>query len=130
MTRLFLILTGLLWLGYGIYCLIMPQALAASVGVIATSATGVVELRAMYGGRQSAIGALALLAGVAAAWRKEGLVALLFAYAGVALARLMSAAIMGEFSSYVVSALAFEATSALITLALLRRDLRSIPAAV
>jgi hypothetical protein len=124
MTRAFLLLQGVMWLGYGIYCLLTPQALAGLAGITATSATAIVELRAMYGGLQSAIGVLALLAGSAASWRREGLVALLFVYSGLALARLASAAATGEFSSYVIGALAFEAPSALITWALLRRESR------
>ena len=40
-------------------------------GVAATNATGTVELRAMYGGLQTAIGALALLAGLSPAWPQE-----------------------------------------------------------
>ena len=121
MTRLFLIATGVLWLAYGIYLVIAPQDLAGIAGVTATSATGVVELRAMYGGLQAAVGLLALWAGVAASWHVRGLTALLFIYAGLAVTRLVSAALAHEFSSYVIGALAFEVPSALIAWALLRR---------
>lgn len=128
MTRIFLILTGLLWVGYGAYCLITPQALAEMAGVTATTATGTVELRAMYGGLQSAIGVLALGAGLSAAWRKQGLLALLFVYAGLGSARLASAAVTGEFSNYVIVAVAFELGSALIVWLLLRYEGRRSPA--
>lgn len=122
MTKAFLIITGVLWFGYGIYLVFAPQALADIAGVAATSATGTVELRSMYGGLQAAVGALALWAGLSDAWRTHGLAALLFLYSGMGLVRLASAAMSGEFSSYVIGALVFELPSALIALALLRRE--------
>lgn len=125
MTKAFLIITGVLWLGYGIYLLIAPQALAGIAGVTASSATGMVELRAMYGGLQAAVGVLALLAGVSATWRRQGLAALLFVYAGLGLTRLASAAVTHEFSSYVMGALVFELPSALIAWTLLRKESRT-----
>ncbi|MET0985549.1 MAG: DUF4345 domain-containing protein [Steroidobacteraceae bacterium] len=124
MTKAFLIITGVLWLGYGIYLLIAPQELAGIAGVTATSTTGTVELRAMYGGLQAAVGVLALWAGVSAAWRTQGLTALLFLYGGMGLARLASAAVTQEFSTYVIGALCFELPSAWIAWALLRREVR------
>ena len=124
MTKAFLIITGVLWLGYGVYLLIAPQELAGIAGVAATSTTGTVELRAMYGGLQAAVGVLALWAGVSAAWRTQGLTALLFLYGGMGLVRLASAAVTHEFSTYVIGALCFELPSALIAWALLRREVR------
>ena len=55
-TRIFLLLSALLWLPYGIYCWLHPSALAEAAGVAFQSPTGSTELRAMYGGLQAALG--------------------------------------------------------------------------
>ncbi len=49
-TRIFPLLSALLWLPYGVYCFIHPSALAAIAGVGFQTPTGSTELRAMYGG--------------------------------------------------------------------------------
>jgi hypothetical protein len=51
--RIFFALTALVWLPYGIFCFFQPGYLAQAAGVTATSATGTIELRAMYGGLQA-----------------------------------------------------------------------------
>ena len=56
MTRLFLAANALLWLPYGLYCFLVPEFLAEAAAVSATTSTGTVELRAMYGGLQAGIG--------------------------------------------------------------------------
>ena len=48
--RIFLALSALIWLPYGVFCLIQPQFLAGAAGVAFTSPTGSTEIRAMYGG--------------------------------------------------------------------------------
>ena len=52
-TRIFLLLSALLWLPYGIYCWLHPSYLAEAAGVVFQGST---ELRAMYGGLQAALG--------------------------------------------------------------------------
>ena len=47
--RIFLALSALVWLLYGLYCLLVPGSLAEAAGVAATTPTGTTELRAMYG---------------------------------------------------------------------------------
>ena len=58
-TRIFLRLSALLWVLYGLYCFVEPSQLAEAAGVAASTTTGTIELRAMYGGLQVAIGLLA-----------------------------------------------------------------------
>lgn len=93
MARIFLILTGVLFMGFGVYYMITPQVLAEMAGVTATNATGIVELRAMYGGLQIAVGVLSLLAAFSAVWQRVGLLAVLIVYAGLGLVRLASAVV-------------------------------------
>ena len=110
-TRIFLALSALLWLPYGLYCFAAPASLAAGAGVAFQSPTGSTELRAMYGGLQAAIGLLATLGALRAAWRRPALVALGFLTAGLCAARLAGLALDGGFSSYTGMALGVESVS-------------------
>lgn len=119
--RLFLGISALVWLPYGLFCLVQPSFLEAAAGVVATSATGTVELRAMYGGLQAGIGALCVAGCAARAWRGHALVALAFLTAGLGLARLAGVAAGGGLSAYTAAALVLELASAGLALALYRR---------
>jgi hypothetical protein len=119
--RIFLALSALLWLPYGLYCLWVPESLAANAGVQATSPTGTTELRAMYGGLQSAVGLLALGGALRGAWTRTALVAIGTLTAGLGTARLLGVLIDGGFSSYTGFGLGFEWFSALASRWLLRR---------
>jgi hypothetical protein len=119
-TRIFLALSTLLWLPYGLYCLLRPASLAAAAGVAFQSATGSTELRAMYGGLEAALGVLAALALRRSSLVRPALVAIGFLTAGLAAGRLVGVALDGGFSSYTAMALGLEAASALIASGLLR----------
>jgi hypothetical protein len=120
-TRIFLGACALLWLPYGLACLANPGSLAESAGVAATSATGTVELRAMYGGLQAAVGALALAGALRPALAPHALLALGALAGGLALARTASALIAGSLESYTLGALALEWTMLVAALGLWRR---------
>jgi hypothetical protein len=119
--RIVLAASALMWLPYGLYCFARPGALAEIAGVAAQSATGGIELQAMYGGLQAGIGALALAALFRPGLRRPALVALAFLCSGLASARLAGALGHGELSSYTVTGLCFELLSAGFAVALLRR---------
>ncbi|HEU4429145.1 MAG TPA: DUF4345 family protein [Myxococcota bacterium] len=119
--RIFLGLCALLWLPYGLYCLANPGSLAGAAGVEATSVTGGIELRAMYGGLQAAIGALALAGALRTSLAPHALLALGSVAAGLGVTRIASAASAGEFSSYTVMALGLEWTMLVFAFALFRR---------
>ena len=110
--RVFLALSTLLWLPYGVWCFFSPDFLAGSAGVSFLSPTGSTELRAMYGGLQTAIGALALAGSLRAPLRRPALVSLGFLASGLALARLGGVALDGGISSYTALGLCFEITTA------------------
>ncbi len=120
-TRIFLSLSALLWLPYGIYCLLHPAYLAEAAGVVFLSPTGSTELRAMYGGLQAALGVLALLGALRPAWVRSALVAIAFATAGLGSARLFGTLLDGGLSSYTAMGLGFEFVSAGFAIALLQR---------
>jgi Domain of unknown function (DUF4345) len=119
--RIFLALCAVLWLPYGLMCLVNPGSLAEAAGVVATSATGTVELRAMYGGLQAAVGALALAGALRPDLAPHALLALGSLSAGLGITRLASAVLAGSFESYTLGALTLEWTMLIAVLALWRR---------
>jgi len=121
--RIFLALSALLWLPYGLYCFAHPGYLQATAGVASVSPTGTTELRAMYGGLQAAVGALALAGCLRGAVTRTALSALAVLTAGLGSARLLGVAFDGGFTpSYTGAGLAFEWTSAVLSTWLLRRS--------
>jgi hypothetical protein len=119
--RIFLALSGLVWLPYGIFCFFQPGYLEQAAGIVATTATGTIELRAMYGGLQAGFGAFALVAALRAAFVRPALIAACFLFAGLATARLLGSIAVGELSPYTAFALCFEWGSLAIAAWLLRR---------
>lgn len=119
--RIFLAAMAIVWLPYGLYCFVDPDALRALAGVTATTPTALTELRAMYGGLQSAIGALSLAATVRTRLERPALVMLASLLPGLASARLLGLVLDGSWSSYTAMGLTFEISGSLIAIALLRR---------
>ena len=109
--RLFLGFQAIIFIPYGLYCLVQPGMLSDSAGLTATSVTGVIELQAMYGGLQTAVGVLCALAAVVERYRSGALMALLFIFAGLAVPRVSLALMNGEFSGYTTFAMIFESVS-------------------
>lgn len=108
--RIVLGLAALIWLPYGIYCFFVPEVLAGSgsAGVVAATPTGTTELRAMYGGLQAAIGALAVAALMRPRLASGVLLTLVFIMGGLAASRLLGLLMDGGFSAYTGGGLAFE----------------------
>jgi hypothetical protein len=111
--KLFLGLQAIIFIPYGLYCLVDPELLIDGAGVMATSGTGTIELQAMYGGLQTAVGVLCALAIFRDSLRPVALTALLFIFAGLATVRVSLGLTQGDFSSYNVFAMAFESSSLL-----------------
>ena len=109
---LFLGLSAFLWLPYGLLCFVRPDYLAQMAGVTATTVTATVELRAMYGGLQTAVGLLAGLAVRRPGLQRPALIALGFLTAGLGVSRLLGTVAAGELSSYTAFALVIEFGSA------------------
>jgi hypothetical protein len=122
MARAYLIIAGLMWVVYGIYLLAMPQVLASTAGVAATTLTGLIELRAMYGGLEMAVGIFAIAAAVLPGMLRGGLLGMGLACAGLGLTRLLSATVAAEFSTYTRQGLALELTLTVLALWLFLRQ--------
>lgn len=118
---IFLILEGLGWLLYGLYCFADPSALSASAGVTYVSPTGSTELRAMYGGLQAAVGLLALGGVLRTDLRRSALLTIAFLTGGLFTARFLGLLIDGGVSGYTLAGLLFESASAALAVWLLRR---------
>ena len=118
--RIFLALSGLVWFPYGVYLFFQPDYLADAAGIASNTATGNIELRAMYGGLQAGIGALAFAGALRPAWMRPVLFAGCFLFGGLALSRSLAAITVGEVSPYTVFGLCFEWTSTALALWLLR----------
>src|SRR5262245_17798857 len=125
--RIFFALTAIVWLPYGIYCFFHPGYLAEAAGVAASTATGTVELRAMYGGLQAGVGAPAPAAALRPRLVASALLSSSFLFAGLATTRLVAAISAGDLSSYTVFALGLEWGSTALAVGLLRAQ--SAPAA-
>ncbi len=59
--RYFLLLNAILCLPYGLLCAAYPQVLQFFTGMSYSHWSGLIEMRAMYGGSQTAVGIFALL---------------------------------------------------------------------
>jgi hypothetical protein len=119
--RIFLILSTLVWLPYGIYCFANPSFLAEAGGVAFVSPTGSTELRAMYGGLQAALGALALAGAMRAALTRPALLTLAFLCSGLGSTRALGVLLDGGLSGYTVAGLVFEFASAGFAIHFLRQ---------
>lgn len=106
--RVFFALATAIWLPYGLYCFVRPEALAELAGVAAGGVTGRVELQAMYGGLQAGVGALMLVAFRRPVLRLPAYVALAFLCGGLGGARLVAAVAAGDTGPYTLGAVAFE----------------------
>lgn len=120
--RIYLLLFGLLTAPFGIYCFVQPEFLAGFAGVAATSTTGTVELRAMYGGLQTALGLLAFVGAFRASYARAALLTAAFLCAGLGSFRLLGALMAGEVSYYSAQGMTFEFLAAIIAIVLLRRN--------
>jgi hypothetical protein len=120
--KLYLGLLATIFIAYGMYCLVSPEMLAGAAGVAANSLTGTIELRAMYGGLQIAVGALCLYGALSPVYRRAVMVALLFIFAGLAVPRVGLGLVHGDHSAYTLFAMVFELGSALLLAWLLTRS--------
>ena len=121
-TRIFLGFNALIFVGYGLVCLAAPSVVADQTGMQLATGVASVEVRAMYGGLQTAVGLLCL-AGAARPLLQPGvLLALTFLFFGLASGRMLGIAVEPEPGSYNILALVFETMFAGISVTLLARS--------
>ena len=108
LAKWFLLFNFVIWLPYGIACLINPEMLSGLAGVNMTSPTAITEIRAMYGGVQSAVGVICLFGLLKESMMRPALAMLSFVFAGVAAARVFGLVIDSSGSAYTYGAICFE----------------------
>jgi hypothetical protein len=113
--RIFLWLNGLVFAGYGLACLWMPSLPADYAGMELATASGTVEVMAMYGGLQAGFGALLIIGARDAARRSTILLALAILAGGLATARLLGIALHGP-SEYNLGAVGYEILTTLLAI--------------
>ncbi|TFH25533.1 MAG: DUF4345 domain-containing protein [Myxococcales bacterium] len=118
--KIFLGLSLLVWLPYGVFCFLNPGFLGEAAGVGYSSPTGATEIRAMYGGLQIAIGLLAGAALIRTELVRTAVTALLFLTAGLGTTRLLGVILDGGLSAYTGGALGFELVCATTAFFVLR----------
>ncbi len=119
-TKIFLGINALLFIGYGLVCLVSPSVVADQTGLQLATGVASVEVRAMYGGLQTAVGLLCLAG--APGLQPGVLLAMVFLFFGLASGRMLGIAIDSEPGSYNIFALLFETVFAVISVALLARS--------
>ena len=113
-TRVVLFANALVWLPYGLVCLLRPSTLADVAALGLASSTAIVEVQAMYGGLQIAIGGLALWGALRPRSAEAAIWSLLVLYAGLAGGRVFGLITSGDRSGYNLAAIAFELTGAAV----------------
>lgn len=113
--------TAAIFIGYGLICFLYPGFVASIVSLEPTAASALIELRAMYGGLQTAIGLLALSGALMADLRRPTLLMTLILLGGLALARASAIMIAGLWDFYNLFALVYETATALAALVAVAR---------
>ena len=121
-TKIYLVISVLIWFPYGLYCLFAPEYLDGAAGVVGATPTGTTEIRAMYGGLQASIGVMCAAGLARAAMVRPAMLAIAFLVSGLFVARVVGFAIDGSASDYTHGVLVFEGSYAAGTIYLLRRS--------
>ena len=122
---LLLWVAGLGFAGFGLACLVAPQATLGGAGVEVRGALAAIELRAFYGGLELGLAALLVAAAVTPAYRRAGLCLFLAAYGGLGLTRAAGMLVDQAATPFLWTALLVElALAALAAAAAQRPDLR------
>jgi hypothetical protein len=115
-------LSAIMFIGYGLACLLSPALPAGYAGLIISNGDALAEMGAMYGGLQTGFGAFCLLGALRTEYYRSALVLLLLCIGGLALARCFWAFGGDEvIGSYTYGALVYEYSTAILAALALRR---------
>ena len=104
----YLIFNLLVWLPWGLSCIFNLTSIEEIIGVTSINASGSTDIRAMYGGFQTAVGLMAALALYNRAYFPKFVFALAFLGSCLALSRSFGLIVDGSASVYTFGVLAFE----------------------
>ena len=105
----YLILTTLVWLPWGVFCIFNLQGIESIIGVNAVNGNGQSDIRAMYGGVQTAIGLMAVLALFDRRYFPNLVFTLAIVGSCLALSRSYGLVVDGSATAYTFGVLGFEA---------------------
>lgn len=109
MTRSFLVLVGLIFIGYGVACALDPTLAARLAGLGIGNGDAYAELSAMYGGLQTGVGLFLVIAGFQPRLQGAALLVLILGIGLLACFRGLGALRTEDLvTSYTWGALAFE----------------------
>jgi hypothetical protein len=115
-------LSAIMFIGYGLACLLSPALPAGYAGLIISNGDALAEMGAMYGGLQTGFGAFCLLGALRTEYYRPALVLLLLCIGGLALARCFWAFGGDEvIGGYTYGALVYEYSTAILAALALRR---------
>ncbi len=121
MTRLFLLLNALLFLGFGIYIFLSAPSVFENMGFGKLGSNALYEVRSNYGGVSLGIGVLCAVAGFKSQFERPALFALMAYTGGYAIGRILALPYEGTPSSSLIAYGFFEAITATISFLLLMR---------
>lgn len=116
----YLIFTVLVWLPWGLICVFDLTVIADIIGVSGITASGNSDLRAMYGGVQTAVGLIAALALYDTRFFPNLLFTLAFVGSCLALSRTYGLFVDDSSTAYTWGVLAYESFAAISSLVWLR----------
>jgi hypothetical protein len=126
--KIILWISGLVFIAYGLACLISPELPAGYAGLSIVTGDGFAEVGAMYGGLQIGVGVFCVLCALRPTLTSAGLLLLFIGIGCLALARLYSAAAADWMvGAYTWGALAFEFSVTVLSGIALQRSSAAAP---
>ncbi|MEM8861080.1 MAG: DUF4345 family protein [Chloroflexota bacterium] len=120
--RIFLYVAAAFYLLFAILYMVFPLTLAGAMGVTTADSTGIIDIRAVYGGFQLGLAIFLFWAAGAEEWTYPGLLITVLTTGGIAIVRLVSMVISWEIGNHWIG-LAIEVVVTLIaTVLILRRE--------
>lgn len=119
--KIFLAVNAVLFVGYGLVCLVSPSVVAEQTGMQLATGIAAAEVRAMYGGLQTGVGLLALAGVLRPGLRPAVLLALVFLFFGLASGRLIGIVVEPDPGAYNLGAFVFESLFGAISVWLIAR---------
>ena len=115
-------LSAILFIGYGLACLVAPGLPAGYAGLALNNGDALAEIGAMYGGLQTGFGVFCLLGALRVAYFRPALLLLSVCIGALALARSYWAfAADGVITGYTYGAMVYEYATAILAALALRR---------
>lgn len=122
MSRLFLLACGLLYLGFGLWVLLAPEAGLAYMNANFDHVNALSDLSGSHGGLNVAIGLFLLAAASSPVWHRQGLWLVFLMNAGYLGGRLVALALHGMPTGIVPAVMGLELVLVILALVLAQRS--------